>query len=421
MSKNIFSIKTIQAREILDSRGNPTVECSIKLKSGAEARASVPSGVSVGKFEALELRDCDQKRYHGKGVLKAVSNIEKYLAPILIGKDSRNQDEIDQKMLELDGTNNKSKYGANSILAISLAIARVASLAQRIPLWEWIKQLKGGSQKNFNHPKITLLFNLINGGAHADNKLEIQEFWFVPKNCSNIKEAVRMASEVFHDLINLAKENGYSTNVGDEGGIAPNLEKNTEAIELILRAGELAGYKQKEDFVLGLDVAASSFFENGQYMLKSEGASVLAEQLIAIYNEWSSIYPLKFIEDGLDEEDWVGWKNLTQRLGKNLTLIGDDLLATNPEKLQKAIQKKACNAILIKLNQIGTLTETLKVINLAQANNFQVVVSHRSGETADDFIADLAIGASADAIKTGAPCRGERVVKYNRLMEILEY
>lgn len=421
-------IKTIYAREILDSRGDPTLETKVFLENGIEASASVPSGASVGKAEAWELRDQDPKRYLGKGVLKACENVNTKILSCLEGIDVKNQKEIDAKMIALDGTENKSSLGANAILSVSLACCRAAALAQNLELWQWIRQLIGeknlGSAKRGVKPIFEDLpmpcFNVINGGQHASNKLEFQEFWIIPAGASLFREAVRMGSEVFHHLKIVCQEKGYDTDVGNEGGFGPELDSNEQALELIVEAIGRAGYDLGKDFVLGLDVAASSFYENGQYILKSKSSALSAEQLISLYEEWMNKYPIVTIEDGLAEDDWKGWVELTQRLGEKIQIVGDDLLATNVQKLEQAIAQKAANSILIKLNQIGTLSETLDCLKIAFQNNFGTIISHRSGETCDPFIADLAVGAIAGQIKSGSLSRGERTAKYNRLMEIEE-
>lgn len=424
-----FKIKTIHAREVLDSRGDPTIEAKVILEKGLGAKAEVPSGASKGKWEALELRDNDPKRYLGKGVLRACENINTEICKALKGKDVRKQEEIDAKMIQLDGTENKSRLGANSILAVSLAVARAAAQAQNLELWQWIRKIFG-DKSSLLKPKGKLkpisadlplpCFNVINGGKHADNKLEFQEFWIIPIGAPTFREAVRMGSEVFHYLQMLCKEKGYDTDVGGEGGIAPDLDSNGQAVELILEAIQKAGYNIGEDFMLGLDVAASSFYEKRNYIFKSEDLSLSSEQLISLYNEWVGKYPIVTIEDGLAEDDWSAWVSLNKKLGEKIQIVGDDLLVTNIKRLKKAVEEKVANSILIKLNQIGTLTETLDCIKFAHKNNFGTIISHRSGETCDTFIADLAVGTRAGQIKTGSLSRSERICKYNRLMEIEE-
>lgn len=424
-----LKIKTIKAREILDSRGDPTIETKIILENGIEGKAAVPSGASRGKFEAWELRDNDPKRYLGKGVLKACENVSTKIFQALKGQEVVSQEKIDQIMMELDGTPNKSKLGANAILSVSLAATQAAASAQNIALWQWIRKLIGvrnlGASKRSKVRSVSQdlpmpCFNVINGGRHADNKLEFQEFWIIPLGAKSFKQAVRMGSEVFHHLQLLCKEKGYDTNVGGEGGFAPELDSNVQAVELMLESMGRAGYKPKEDFLLGLDAAASSFYENGHYVFKSQGSSLSGEQLISLYSEWVDKYPIVTIEDGLAEEDWAGWIALNKRIGDKVQIVGDDLLVTNRERLKQAIQKKAANSILIKPNQIGTLTETLNCLKLAFKNNWGTIISHRSGETCDTFIADLAVGVQAGQIKAGSLCRSERTEKYNRLMEIEE-
>ncbi len=420
-------IKTIKAREILDSRGDPTIEAKVIVETGIKTRAEVPSGASTGKFEAYELRDNDPKRYRGKGVLKACRNVNTVIAKALKGKDARKQKEIDGIMLGLDGTKRKSKLGANAILSVSLACARAGAVAQGLELWQWIRKIADCESKVQNVKSIIKpissdlprpCFNLINGGKHADNKLEFQEFWVIPVSASSFREAVRMGSEVFYSLKALCKEKGYDTDVGNEGGFGPELDSNDQAVEMLIEAVERAGFRLPRDFVLGLDVAANSFYQDGQYIFKSEGLSLSSERLINLYHEWVNKYPLFVIEDGLAEEDWEAWVSLRKKLGDKVQIIGDDLLVTNVNRLERAIKLNAANAILIKPNQIGTLTETLDCIKKAHKNNFDTVVSHRSGDTCDTFIADLAVGVRAGQIKTGSLVRSERTCKYNRLMEI---
>jgi len=420
-------IKKIYAREILDSRGDPTLEAKVILENGIEASASAPSGASAGKAEAWELRDKNQKRYLGKGVLKACENVNTKILAGLKGMAAEEQKKIDERMIALDGTENKSNLGANAILSVSMACSRAASFAQNLELWQWIRQLHG-KQELESERKIKPIaadlprpcFNLLNGGKHADTRLSFQEFWVIPTSAKSFCQAVQMGSEVFHRLQELCKEKGYNTNVGDEGGLAPNIDSNDQGIELLQEAIWRAGFKLPDDLMLGLDVAASSFFENGNYIFKNEGLSLSGEQMISLYAEWAEKYPLAIIEDGLAEEDWQSWISLTQKLGEKVQIVGDDLLVTNTQRLRKAIDLKAANAILIKLNQIGTVTETLDCVREAQKNNFGTIISHRSGETCDSWIADLAVAVRAGQIKSGSLCRGERVAKYNRLMEIEE-
>lgn len=419
-------IKNIKAREILDSRGEPTIETKIVLENGLEAKAAVPSGASTGRFEAWELRDNDLKRYSGKGVLTACKNINDEIFKALKGMDVAKQREIDERMIELDGTENKSRLGANAILSVSLGVARVAARVQKLELWQWIRKISSLPRNHIDGSRIKPVsedlpmpcFNLLEGGKHADNRLSFQEFWVIPVGAGSFAEAVRMGSEVFHCLRELCKEKGYNTNVGDEGGLASNLDSNQQAVELVIEAMARGGFKMPVDFVLGLDVAASSFFEQGSYLFKNEGLSLSSDQMVGLYCEWVEKYPISAIEDGLAEDDWRGWVSLVQKLGEKVQIIGDDLLVTNLQRLKRAIQERAANAILIKLNQIGTLTETLDCIREAQKNNFGTIISHRSGETCDTFIADLAVGTQAGQIKTGSLSRSERICKYNRLMEI---
>lgn len=419
-------IKNIKAREILDSRGEPTIETKIVLENGLEAKAAVPSGASTGRFEAWELRDNDLKRYSGKGVLTACKNINDEIFKALKGMDVAKQREIDERMIELDGTENKSRLGANAILSVSLGVARVAARVQKLELWQWIRKISSLPRNHIDGSRIKPVsedlpmpcFNLLEGGKHADNRLSFQEFWVIPAGAGSFAEAVRMGSEVFHCLRELCKEKGYNTNVGDEGGLASNLDSNQQAVELVIEAMARGGFKMPVDFVLGLDVAASSFFEQGSYLFKNEGLSLSSDQMVGLYCEWVEKYPISAIEDGLAEDDWRGWVSLVQKLGEKVQIIGDDLLVTNLQRLKRAIQERAANAILIKLNQIGTLTETLDCIREAQKNNFGTIISHRSGETCDTFIADLAVGTQAGQIKTGSLSRSERICKYNRLMEI---
>ncbi len=402
-------IKDVKAREIIDSRGNPTIEVDVILESGIIGRAAVPSGASTGTREALELRD-NEVRYLGKGVLKAVNNVNTVLKNNLIGMDSLNQEEIDNKMIELDGTETKSKLGANAILGVSIANMKAASLFLKKPLYEY-----AGSGKSLPVPMV----NIINGGAHADNKLDFQEFMIIP-NATTIKERIRIAAEVFHNLKKVLKSKNLVTSVGDEGGFAPNLQNNREAFELIIEAIKKAGYIPGKDVNLGIDVAASEFYENGKYVLESEGRSLTTEELIKYYEELVAIYPIISIEDPLDESDWDGFKLITERLGKKVQIVGDDLFVTNRKYLQKGIDMHAANAILIKLNQIGTITETITTINLAKQNGYKTIISHRSGETEDTTISDLAVGLDLGQIKTGSLSRTERICKYNQLIRIEE-
>jgi len=404
----------IFAREILDSRGNPTVEVEIILESGIVGRAAVPSGASTGEHEAVELRDGDLNRYLGKGVLKAVENVEEKIAPHLIGMDVLDQMEIDQAMLELDGTPNKSKLGANAILGVSIACARAGASFMEIPLFRYL----GGA---YAHLLPVPMMNILNGGKHADNNVDIQEFMIVPVGAETIRDAVRMGSEVFHHLKDVLKSKGYATSVGDEGGFAPNLSSNREALELIVRGIEQAGYRPGEDVALALDPAASEFYEEGIYLLKAEdNPRKTAAEMVDFYESLINDFPIISIEDSHAEDDWEGWKIMTQRLGGRIQLVGDDLFVTNPERLQRGIQEGVSNAILIKLNQIGTVTETLRTIEMAKNAGFGIVISHRSGETEDTTIADLAVAANTGQIKTGSASRTDRICKYNQLIRIEE-
>jgi len=420
-------ITKIHAREILDSRGNPTVEVEIELESGVKAVAAVPSGASTGTYEALELRDKDKKRYHGLGVLNAVGNINNIISKEIIGLDVENQLEIDKKMIKLDGTENKSSLGANAILGASLACARAAAAEANVPLYSYIKKKfkipaspAGRQNSKFKIP--VPMFNVINGGQHSDSGLSIQEFKIVPNGIKTFKEQLRAGSEIFQELKKLLSSEGFSVSVGDEGGFAPKLESNTQALELINQAIENASYKKGLQVNVGIDSAASSFFDEKEekYIFKPENSMLNREMLMNIYNEWILKYHVISIEDGLNENDWDGWKTMNEKMGEKVMLIGDDLLVTNVKRLKIAIEKKTCNAVLIKVNQIGTLTETIECMKLAKKNNMKTVVSHRSGETTDDFIADLAVGAGADYIKSGSLSRGERICKYNRLLRIEE-
>ncbi len=403
------TIKDIKAREILDSRGNPTVEADIILSNGITATASVPSGASTGQREALELRDKDN-RYMGKGVQKAVNNIKNIIKPALIGLDVSNQKLIDQTMLELDGTETKSNLGANAILAVSMAVLKAASLSNNQELYEYI-----GNGKILPKP----MMNILNGGMHADNGLDFQEFMIIP-NAGTIKERVRIGSEVFHNLKKVLKEAGYNTNVGDEGGFAPNFQTNKEALDSIIKAIKEAGYTPGEDVNIALDVAASEFYEDGLYNLKGENKKLTTDELIEYYENLIQEYPIVSIEDPVDENDWEGFTKITEKLGNKIQLVGDDLFVTNKKYLQKGIDLKAGNAILLKVNQIGTITETLETINIAKQNGYKTIISHRSGETEDTTIADLAVGLDLGQIKTGSLSRTDRVAKYNRLIRIEE-
>ena len=408
------SIESIQGREILDSRGNPTIEVDLRLASGQLGRAAVPSGASTGSREALELRDGDPARYGGKGVRTAVDFVNGEIASAVKGFALGGVDEqaaLDRRLIELDGTETKARLGANALLGVSLAAARAAAQQAEQPLYRWL----GGEQA---HLLPSPMMNVLNGGAHADNNVDVQEFMLYPLGAGSFAEALRWGAEVFHTLRGVLTEKGYATSVGDEGGFAPNLNSNDEAVELILFAIEKAGYRPGEDIALALDPAASEFFHDGRYVLAGEGRSLDSEEMIEFWSDWVGRYPIVSIEDGLAEGDWSGWNQLTAKLGDRLQIVGDDLFVTNPEILQRGIDEKSANAILIKVNQIGTLTETLEAIRLAQAADFGVVVSHRSGETEDTTIADLAVAVGAGQIKTGSLCRTDRVCKYNQLLRI---
>lgn len=406
-------IEDIYAREILDSRGNPTVEVEVLLISGAVGRAAVPSGASTGRHEALELRDGDEKRYGGKGVLKAVENVNEKIAEDLIGWDALDQAGIDAFLVGLDGTPNKSNLGANATLGVSLAVAKAAANALDLPLYRYL----GGVGAN------TLpvpLMNILNGGKHAADSTDLQEFMIVPAGASTFSEALRWGAEVYHSLKAVLKEKGYNTNVGDEGGFAPSLGSNQEAIEVILAAIERAGYKAGEDTYIALDPAATEFYAEGTYHLRKEGRKLTSAQMVDFYAHWAKTYPIISIEDGLAEDDWEGWRLLTQRLGDQIQIVGDDLLVTNVQRLKRAVEEKAANSILIKVNQIGTLSEAIAAVEMARKAGWTQIISHRSGETEDTTIADLAVALNTGQIKTGAPCRSERVAKYNRLLRIEE-
>ena len=408
-----MKIKKIVAREILDSRGNPTVETKVILQNGIEGVAKVPSGASTGSREALELRD-GGKRYAGLGVLKAVKNVNEKIAKAIVGMEVDKIQEVDAKMIKLDGTKNKSRLGANAILSVSLAVARAGANNVKMPLYKYLRKVFGLKESKFLLPTPTM--NIINGGAHADSGLSIQEFMIIPQN-KFVKERVRMGAEIFHALKKILKEGKFSTAVGDEGGFAPHLKNNEEALKIILKAIVVAGYKPGRDVFLGLDVAASEFFENGKYSFEKD-KKFTADEMIKIFEEWAKKYPLILVEDGLGEKDWAGWKILTAKLDDKLILVGDDIFVTNPEIFSNGVEQGIGNAILIKVNQIGTLSETMQTIQIAKNTGYKINVSHRSGETGDTFIADLAVAVNADFIKTGSLSRSERVEKYNRLMEI---
>ncbi len=404
------TIKSIKAREILDSRGNPTVEVDVELTDGALGRAAVPSGASTGAFEAVELRDGGE-RYLGKGVLSAISNVQKEIAPKLIGADPFAQRTIDKLMIDLDGSANKSKLGANAILGVSLAIARAASTSKKIPLYRY---LGGESADLLPVP----MMNILNGGAHADTNVDIQEFMIAPIGAKNFKEALRWGAEVYHALKSVLKKRGLATSIGDEGGFAPNLDSNRAALDLIVEAINKAGFKLGSEIALAMDVAATEFYKNGHY--EFEGSKLTAAEMIAYYKDLVDSYPLVSIEDPLAEDDWDGWRAITEVLGERVQLVGDDLFVTNPERLSRGIAAKTANALLVKVNQIGSLTETLDAVAMADKAGYRSMMSHRSGETEDTTIADLAVATSAGQIKTGAPARSERVAKYNQLLRIEE-
>jgi enolase len=408
------SIMNVHAREILDSRGNPTVEVEILLESGAFGRAAVPSGASTGVHEAIELRDGDKQRYGGKGVLRAVKHVNEEIADELIGLDALDQTAIDQTMISLDGTSNKSKLGANAILGVSLAVARAAADEVCLPLYRY---LGGVTAKLLPVP----MFNILNGGVHANwQGTDFQEFMIAPVGAANFREALRWGSEVYGALKSVLKDAGYSTGVGDEGGFAPALKANAQAVEVLLKAIEKAGYKPGDQICIALDPASSGFYEDGFYNLRTEGKKVGSAEMVDIYAEWIKKYPIVVLEDGLAEDDWDGWKLLNQTIGDQIELVGDDLFVTNVERVSRGIQENVANAVLIKLNQIGTLSETIKTIEMAEKAGWGAMVSHRSGETVDSFIADFTVAMSTGHLKTGAPCRGERVEKYNQLMRIEE-
>lgn len=405
------TIKNVIAREILDSRGNPTLEVEVALSDGTVGSAAVPSGASTGKYEAVELRDGDAGRFNGRGVLKAVANVNQHIAPVITGRSATDQEAIDHRLIEIDGTDNKSHLGANAILGVSLAVAHAAANLRGIPLYRYL----GGTGAN------TLpvpMLNILNGGKHAANSTDFQEFMIVPAGASSFRRALQMGAEVYQSLKKVLKDKGLDTNVGDEGGFAPPSLSNSEAAEVVLSAIEAAGYRPGQDCFLALDPAASEFFEDGRYLLSREDASLSTREMVDYYVKWVSSYPLISIEDGLAEDDWDGWQLITRELGGKVQLVGDDLYVTNVNRLSRGISLKASNSILIKLNQIGTLTETIAAIKMAQQAGWTAVVSHRSGETEDTTIADLAVALNTGLIKAGAPCRSERTAKYNRLLRI---
>ncbi len=406
-------IYDVHAREVLDSRGNPTVEVEVILEDGTMGRAGVPSGASTGAHEAVELRDGDKGRYSGKGVLKAVENVNEIIAPEVEGFDATDQIGIDRLLIELDGTPNKAKLGANAILGVSMAVAKAAAESLGLPLYQY---LGGTNGKELPVP----MMNILNGGEHADNNVDIQEFMVMPVGASSFTEGLRMGVEVFHSLKAVLKGKGLNTAVGDEGGFAPNLGSNEEALQIIMVAIEKAGYKPGTDILLALDVAATELYKNGNYVLAGEGVTKNVDEMISYYEELCNKYPIISIEDGLSEDDWEGWKKLTERLGKKIQLVGDDLFVTNTERLNEGIEKDIANSILVKVNQIGTLTETFEAVEMAKRAGYTAVISHRSGETEDATIADIAVATNAGQIKTGAPSRSDRVAKYNQLLRIEE-
>ncbi len=411
MSKS--TITRVQGREILDSRGNPTIEVDVLLSDGSFGRAAVPSGASTGEHEAVELRDGDKNRFLGKGVLKAVQNVNQIIGPGVIGKEAGNQEQIDRLMIELDGTPNKSRLGANAILGVSMAVARAAAASAGVPLYRYL------AKDNATTLPIPMM-NILNGGSHADNNVDIQEFMVFPIGAGSFSEALRMGVETFHHLKQVLKKQGLSTSVGDEGGFAPNLRSNEEAIGVILEAIEKAGYAAGKDIYIALDLAASEFYTSEGYRLASEGQLLNSEEMVAYLKSLVDKYPIVSIEDGLAEDDWEGWKSLNAELGSRIQIIGDDLTVTNPQRLQRAIDEKCMNAILIKLNQIGTVTETIDAVQLARTNQFGAVISHRSGETEDTIIADFAVAMGMGQIKTGSASRTDRICKYNQLLRIEE-
>jgi enolase len=410
-SNDITTIEEVTAREILDSRGNPTVQVEVLLMGGARGVAAVPSGASTGAHEAVELRDGDKARYGGKGVLNAVANVNDLISEALVGLDATDQSMIDDVMIALDGTPNKSKLGANAILGASLAVAKAAANAQGQPLYRYIG---GVAARILPVP----MMNILNGGKHADNSTDMQEYMILPVGAATFREALRMGSEVYQSLKKVLHQKKLNTNVGDEGGFAPSLSSNREALEVILAAIDMAGYKAGRDICLGLDPASSEFYENGKYVLAREGRTLTAREMVDLYEQWISEYPIITLEDGLAEDDWEGWAILRERLGNRVQLVGDDLFVTNTKRLRRGIEERSANSILIKLNQIGTLTETMDAIEMAKRAAFTAVISHRSGETEDTTIADLVVATNAGQIKTGAPARSERVAKYNRLLVI---
>src|SRR5881398_173255 len=408
------NISDIHAREVLDSRGNPTVEAEVTLADGSKGRAIVPSGASTGEHEAVELRDADNQRYLGKGVLKAVENVNGEIADALANFEAADQRALDQRMIELDGTENKARLGANAILAVSMAVARAAAAAYHLPLYRYL----GGAEANLLPCP---MMNILNGGAHADNNVDFQEFMVMPIGAKSFSEALRWGVEVFHTLKRVLKKRGYNTAVGDEGGFAPSVKSNVEAIEVVLEAIQQAGYKSGEEIAIALDPAASEFFQDGNYVFKkSDKSSKSSDDMVRFWAKWANDYPIVSLEDGLAENDWEGWANLTKEIGGKIQLVGDDLFVTNVQFLQEGIDKSVANAILIKVNQIGTVSETLDAIDLARRNGYTSIISHRSGESEDTFIADLAVATGAGQIKTGSASRTDRIAKYNQLLRIEE-
>jgi enolase len=405
------TIKAIRAREILDSRGNPTLEAEVELSDGTKSSAAVPSGASTGKYEAVELRDNDKTRYNGLGVLNAVSNVFQHIAPAIVNMEVTDQIGIDQAMIKMDASPNKSNLGANAILGVSLAVAHAAARSTRMPLYRY---LGGAGACLLPVP----MMNILNGGRHAANSTDLQEFMIMPVGADSFSRALQMGTEIYHQLKKVLKEKGYNTNVGDEGGFAPSLDSNSQAVEAILMAIEKAQYRPGKDCFIALDPASSEFYKDGWYVLEKEGKTFNSQEMADFYVRWTTQYPIISIEDGMAEDDWAGWQLLNQKIGHKVQLVGDDLYVTNVKRLETGLQKKASNSILIKLNQIGSLTETLAAMRLAMQNNWTAVVSHRSGETEDTTIADLSVALNTGFIKTGAPCRSERVAKYNRLLQI---
>ncbi|SDF20251.1 enolase [Dyadobacter soli] len=408
------TIQSVHARQILDSRGNPTIEVDIRTENGYLGRAAVPSGASTGKHEAVELRDNDKSVYVGKGVLKAIENVNDIIFPELIGCSVFEQNLIDKIMLELDGTPNKGKLGANAILGVSLAAAKAAAQEANLPLYRYV----GGT--NANTLPVPMM-NILNGGSHADNSIDFQEFMIMPAKADTFSQSLRMGVEVFHTLKTVLKSKGYSTNVGDEGGFAPNIKSNEEAIEVVLQAIEKAGFKPGEDIFIAMDAAVSEFYEDGLYHFKkSDGRKLSSDEMADYWTQWVAKYPIISIEDGMDEDDWAGWKTLTDSIGKKCQLVGDDLFVTNVTRLQQGIESQIANAVLVKVNQIGSLTETIDTVNLAKRNSYKSIMSHRSGETEDSTIADLAVALNTGQIKTGSASRSDRMAKYNQLLRIEE-